>query len=434
MRRIISNGPFEFFRRLGENVESKWRVRNYEAAVFPKIAAAALAEHPVARHVDALDIIRSVGANRPLPSQMDVDANFSNLPITLFSGTRFYIDIYFWLDGTTSIHQHGFAGAFQVLLGSSLHSHYEFTPKHIVSPYFAIGTMSLKQAQLLSCGDIKQIIPGNRYIHSLFHLERPSATITVRTIGLPTAQPQFSYLKPGIAYDPFFKDTAISKKVQSVNLLLGMQHPDALSIVKKMIAQSDLHTAFTILGAAYHHLGDDALTHYLGVQQSGQRWGNLLRAVRIRHGASADIFPEAFAEMRRQAKLIDRRGYVAGAELRFFLALLLNVAGRKQILSLVRQRYPKQAPIETVLNWIEELSQIRGAGARESNALGIDEFGDKHLLAIECLLKGKALRRAQSELRRIFRSENAQGLNKQIETIYKNLKQTPILAPLFAEL
>ena len=45
-----------------------------------------------------------------LPEQMDVEAAFGNPPVTLFAGLRFHIDVYFWLDGTTEIHQHAFAG------------------------------------------------------------------------------------------------------------------------------------------------------------------------------------------------------------------------------------------------------------------------------------------------------------------------------------
>ena len=432
MKRKANQDPFDYFRRLGENVERKWREKNYDAAVFPKIAANELAEQSPAGHINALDVIRSVGANHALPSQQDVSGHFSNLPITLFSGTRFYVDIYFWLDGTTTIHQHGFAGAFQVLSGSSLHSHYGFVPKQIVSPHFAIGTMTLEKTQLLSQGDIKQIIPGSSYIHSLFHLDRPSATITVRTYGLPSAQPQFSYLKPGIAFDPFLTDPSITKKVQSVNLLFAMRHPDADSIIKKMLLQSDLHSAFMILDAAYQHLSGDAVEQHLGLSHSARRFDKLLGSVRARHGKIVDIFSDAFAEGRRQGKLIQRRGNVTSEELRFFLALLLNIAGRKRILRLVRNRFPDHPPTETVLSWIEELSQIRVLGSHESSVIGIEEFGDKHLLVIECLLEGKSLEQSQSDLRKIFRHESARELDKQTEDICDSLKRASIIAPLFA--
>ena len=431
MTRKAKKEPFEFFRHLGEVVEAMWRKTNYDANAFPKIAAAALAAHQPSGHLEALDLIRSIGNNHSLPSQQDLEADFSNLPITLFVGTRFFIDIYFWLDGTTTIHQHGFAGAFQVLSGSSLHCHYDFVPKQIVNPHFQIGKMSLRKTRLLSHGDIKPIIPGSSYIHSLFHLDRPSATITIRTSGLPTAQPQFSYLKPGIAFDPFFKEPSAIKKVQSVDLLLAMRHPEADSIIKKMLSRTDLHTAFTILAAAYQHLTGDIVEQHMGISQGARRFNKLLNTIRTRHGSIADMFSEAFTEGRRQGKLIVRRRYVANEGLRFFLALLLNIASRKQILRLVHERFPSEQPIETVLNWVEELSQIKMLASDESNALGIVGFEDQHLLVIEGLLRGKSLQQLQTEWRKLSPHEKANQLDRRTEKIYLALKDSSILAPLF---
>src|SRR5207247_11468909 len=101
-----------------------------------------------------------------------------------FVANGFYIDIYFWLDGTTDKHQHAFAGAFQVLLGSSIHSHYRFAVEKRINPHFSIGRLSINDVELLSAGDIKRIIPGSNYIHSLFHIDRNSATNYVTLVCL----------------------------------------------------------------------------------------------------------------------------------------------------------------------------------------------------------------------------------------------------------
>src|SRR4030095_10603662 len=109
---------------------------------------------------------------------------------------KFHIDIYYWLDGTTTIHQHGFSGAFQVFLGSSVHSQYSFEHERRITPHFSVGRVCLNSVELLKEGDIRTIIPGRRFIHSLFHLDRPSATITIRTYETPSALPQYDFLKP----------------------------------------------------------------------------------------------------------------------------------------------------------------------------------------------------------------------------------------------
>jgi hypothetical protein len=428
-KRNRSSDLSEFFQEMGTAVEREWRNVSYDAARFPDIAAGALEQFKAPQRVDPIDVLRNIDAT-PLARQQDIEANFSNLPITLFSSTRFYIDLYFWLDGTTSIHQHGFAGAFQVLTGSSLHGHYSFRVPRAVSPHFALGELSLKEVRLLKRGDIKRIVPGPDYIHSLYHLDLPSTTLTIRTIGLPNAQPQFTYLHPGVAFDPFFSDPAIIKRVQSANVLFGMHHSEADAIIGKMLASSDLHTAFALLNMAYGHLFRAETAKLRALSDDAERWTALLDAARARHGDDVDVFAATLAESQRQMTLIRLRDHVTSPDLRFFLALLLNLQERKRILDVVRQRYSHEPAMETVLNWVEELARMKPAFS-ESNLLGIDGFDDIHLLIIESLSEGKSLTQTQRELRKIFRDEKSELLNRKIQTRYDQLKHNPVLKPLF---
>jgi hypothetical protein len=197
------------FTELGRLVESRWRNQNYNEDLFPGIAAQSLTEMSLSERVDPWEIIRWVHATPDLPEQMDIEANFGDAPITVYVGPRFYVDVYFWLDGTTSIHQHAFSGAFQVLLGSSVHTHYTFEKDRELNAHFLTGKMMFNDVSLLARGDIREINPGPRFIHSLFHLERPSATITIRNYKTPSAAVQFSYAKPFLAYNPFFTDGSL---------------------------------------------------------------------------------------------------------------------------------------------------------------------------------------------------------------------------------
>lgn len=417
-----------FFQEMGAAVEREWRDAGYDSIRFPDIAAATLERFKASERIDPIDIVREIDA-APLTHQRDVEGNFSNLPITLFNAPRFYIDAYFWLDGTTAIHEHSFAGAFQVLTGSSLHGHYQFRATRAISPHFALGKLLLKENSLLSRGDIKNIIPGPTYIHSLFHLDRPSTTLTVRTITLPNSQPQFAYLHPGVAFDPFFRDPAIIKRVQAADVLLALNHPEADAIIGEMLASADSHTAFMLLSTAHGHLFHNELAGFKELSGKTDRWDALLRTARAKHGDDAAVFAAALIESRRQIAVINRRGYVTAAELRFFLALLLNLRDRKRILELVQKRYPSDPAVETVLNWIEELSRIQVVG--ESNALGIDNFDDFHLLVIESVVKEKSLAQMQRELRKIFRNENASFVNERVQTRYDELSHNALLMPLF---
>ncbi len=379
----------EQFQKLGELIEMRWKKENYSEVLFPQIAEEALLEDDLPSRVDPWDIIRWVQSGATLPDQKDTEGRFGNPPITLFSGSRFYIDVYYWLDGTTSIHQHSFCGAFQVLLGSSIHSHYEFREDRILSEHFSVGELNLKKVQLLKLGDIKKILPGREYVHSLFHLDRPSATITIRTENTPSAAVQYDYRKPFFAVNPFFRNTIMTKKLQTVGLLLGMKHKDADSMIGDVLVSSDFHTVYFILSAVAQHLKGDQMDELFGMSKGEDRWNALLDKARTAHGDLVDKFVAVMEEQERQQQIIMRRGSITGEEHRFFLALLLNVSGREKILELVKERFPETDPVEKVLDWVEELSSTRVLGSKEPNALGIEDFNQDFLLALEKILKGE---------------------------------------------
>jgi hypothetical protein len=67
-------------------------------------------------------------------------------------------------------------------------------------------------------GDVRQILSGDRFIHSLFHLDRPSVTMVVRTKHDSGTDPQYSYFPPGIAYDPFVADERLSRLVRFLDV------------------------------------------------------------------------------------------------------------------------------------------------------------------------------------------------------------------------
>src|SRR5215204_5691537 len=210
------SSDIDLLMELGPLVETRWRKTDYDEEFFPDIAAQALTEAALHSRVDPWQVIRWLENVTQLPRQVDIDGKFGNPPITLYDGPRFHISVYFWVDGTTTIHQHAFAGAFQVLLGSSIHSHYTFKTNRAINAHFQTGQLTLEESKLLAKGDVRKIIPGRRYIHSLFHLDRPSVSLIIRTHQSLSGLPQYNYLRPFIAFDPFFKDPAMIRKRQAV--------------------------------------------------------------------------------------------------------------------------------------------------------------------------------------------------------------------------
>jgi hypothetical protein len=415
----------QIFQELGELVERRWRNENYNEQIFPDLAAQALTESNLPSQVDAWDIIRWVQGAAALPDQKDVEGRFGDPPITLYAGPRFYVDVYFWLDGTTSIHQHAFTGAFQVLLGSSIHSRYSFNEKKIINEHFSVGEVQLEDVQLLQLNDVRLIKPGRNFIHSLFHLDRPSATITVRTESTPSAALQWDYRRPYFATNPFFRNQVMSKKLQTIGLLLGMKHKDADQMIGDLICSSDFHTAYFALEAFFHVVKNNQMDSLFGLSTGDDRFNVLLERARGAHGELVDLIPPVLEERVRQQNIVQRRSTITSDEHRFFLALLLNVPDREKILELVEQRYPETDPVEKVLDWVEELAQTRVLGSKEPNALGIEGFGDDHIFVLEFLLRGKSI----EEIRELSHSEEFQrfaALDDKLDSLTEGLQKAAL--------
>ena len=422
----------QFFHDLGWLAEQRWRDKNYDEGAFPEIAAQALAEMDPNKHVSPWDIVRWVHTNTQLPSQQDVDANFGNPPVTLYAGPRFHIDVYFWLDGTTTIHQHAFCGAFQVLLGSSIHSQYGFKQEQQINAHFAIGEIALDSVQLLKEGDIRRILPGDRYIHSLFHLDRPSATVTIRTYQSPSGYPQFNYLKPCVALHPFYKEQSTIKKVQTVALLLSMKHPEADTFIVDLISASDFHTTFLILDTAFKHFTGDELERVFNLTAGKERFYDLLEKARRRHGQLVDRIAPVFEEFKRQTKLVNYRGYLTSSEHRFFLALLLNVPDRSMIVDLVKRRFPDTDPVSVIAGWVKEFSTTKMLGSLEPNILGIDYFDDDSLFVLRCLLRGLSIEHVKTEIEKEYKAEYASSLIGELGEIQNSFQNSMLLNSLLS--
>lgn len=415
----------ELFRKLGDEIEQEWRDVDYDELQLPGIAKQKLEEHDLPSKLTPWDVLHWTMSQPELPPQADPNASFGDPPITVFSGARFYIDVYFWFTGTTATHQHAFSGAFQVLTGSSIHSSYEFFPDDHVNVFMQFGRMELKLCELLKVGDVQEIIAGKDYIHSLFHLDEPSVTIVVRTRKSPMFLPQYSYHKPHVAIDPFYVQDSITKKVQSMAALLKAKRPDADERIREMLAASDVQQTFHILSNLRGMLRADKVKQLFGVGDFEQRFESIFDAARQRHGVRAE---RLFDVLKRQDKLsfvVERRNFVTDPELRFFLAVLLNADGRENIYKLIKQRYPDSDPKDKVLDWTFDLANTRVMGIEPPNGLGIEGFGDIDIAIFEEMLNGKG----GEEIRESLKSQGVEpdDLDDRIERI----SGSPLLCALF---
>src|SRR5690606_20395543 len=124
--------------------------------------------------------------------------------------------------------------------------------------------------------------------------------------------------------------------------------------------------------------------------------------------------------------IVERRNFVTVPDLRFFLAVLLNVAGRETIYRLIKQRYPDSDPQEKVLDWTFDLANTRVVGIEPPTALGIENFGDIDIAVLEEMLNGKDETAIDASLR---------GHGASVEDLASRMtaiRSSPLLGTLFA--
>lgn len=378
----------EIFQKLGAEVETLWRQKNYNEDLLPEIAAKALTEFDIPSKMSPWEIVTWLMNQTELPGQQDLMGRFSDVPVTIARFPRFHIDVYFWYNSTTAVHQHGFCGAFQVFEGSSIHSTYKFDPQIRINHYLELGDLRLQNVELLEKGGVRKIQDGRKFIHALFHLDNPSVTLIIRTPkSQPLSLPQFSYMQPGLAIDPFFEEPNFIKKLQTAKMLLHLKRDDADEQIANFLKNSDAQLSYVILSNLKHLFSNANIEQVFGVEKNSDRFDNLIKIVRAKHGEIATTFTDAIYEQEKIGEISHKRSIVTDAELRFFLAILMNVSEKQKVFSLIKERFPDSEPIDKALDWTFDLSNTKVLGANVTNALGISDFDDNDLMALEFMLK-----------------------------------------------
>ena len=88
-----------YFEKLGHTVLERWRQQNFSLEAFPQLAQVAIDETPPSENVDLEEMIHEFLANDDQPFQSQ--SGFGQPEILAFNDPRFYIQILFWMEGTT---------------------------------------------------------------------------------------------------------------------------------------------------------------------------------------------------------------------------------------------------------------------------------------------------------------------------------------------
>lgn len=296
------------FDELGKAVDATWDRADRDVRRFSEVACDALRASRLHQAIDHEDIMR-LALDGDLPVQ--TRRAFGQPPVNLHVADDFLLEANFWLDGTTAIHSHGFRGAFLMLHGRSLHTTYVVREQERLNEIAAICSMDEHIVEILGPGDVREITSGNAFVHSAFHLDRPSVSVVLRTAGDAEAPPQMNFYPPSLAAN---RDALPEPMRTQLELFRVWGAVDPARMCRELVPWCARRGKLAAIEAL--RLGAE----YAGATPELEA---LRDAVRARFPALLRAAEASAAEQRRREWIASQRARLKNEELRFFLAMLL---------------------------------------------------------------------------------------------------------------
>ena len=396
------------FQELGQMTAANWSRLGGHDEAFPEAATLALGESGVLNQVDASSIVDWFAGSNDVPEQYVNE--FGQPPINVYVADKFYIHVLFWLDATTSIHAHGFTGAFGVLAGSSVHSQYQFDVLQPLAKELQLGHVRYLSSELLKKGDLRTI-SGSSFIHALFHLDRPSVSVVVRTKATRKTV-QYNYLTPHVALDPLFQDPLITIRLRLLDSLQSVRSEQLWDYAERLITEQAPWTAYHALATAYKLSRPNASRWQQLVEKAKAIWGQ--------QNVEWMLASVKFEE--RSLKLSRLRSVVHDPDYRFLLALLLNVPSRSVLLKLVERQYNIESPESLVVQWLKEMS---AAG------LFLTKLDPEILAVLELAVRYGTFQKARAAITNSDGSYSILMDEGAMKTLWNNVSANSFFQPLF---
>ena len=404
----------QYFHDLGRQIEDRWRGLNYDEQQFPELVVEALQARPPVEHVQLSDIYDWVFDHGQGFQQPDRSELFGEPPVQLYESAHFYMEVLFWRTATTDIHQHGFSGAFYVLAGSSVHSHWSFETTKRISSSMCTGRMSLESTEILGTGDFKPIHSGDGLIHQLFHLEVPSVTLVIRTYREWDRLPQFSYRPPGLGVAHASPDPLMQQRLLFLD---GMAQGDLDGLetyALRLVETADIKTIYYALDTLMRRrrlLSDELLAQ-------------CFHKARERHGDIVELLWQVYQGQERIRLARTKRQQIKDPDARFLLALLMLMPDRASIFSAIRLRDNSRSEIDNIEAWLAPVAApetvgfaLSGARAAIFRGLVLGEGKDEIIQRLGKLYPAKSLKSRQADL----------------ELTIGNIASSKLFYPLFSE-
>jgi len=315
----------DFFAKLANDIERRWLAVDRDDEAFPDLAAEALDALPPSACFDREAFLdRELDPFRPARRERAPLGAFGQPGVTVHFGRDFVIEVYYWVESVSGVHDHPFKGVFTILEGFSVHSTYEWTPDERPHGRAQTGRLTQTGLELLEVGAVRRFSArAHPLIHALVHVPVPSMSMVVRT-ARAAGYRRFVPPTLSLPWDP--PDDVIAIQAAWLDALAAAGDPRADERLDRYLAHADLDTCYALLVPRW------------GAMDATER-DHRIDAVRARHGDAAEGLARALARRSRDAQLDAVRSQLADPDDRLVAVALALGESREAVLDLLRARH-----------------------------------------------------------------------------------------------
>jgi len=328
----------DYFCKLDKHLDRAWDAAGRDEDCFSDVAAAALRSLPPGRHLDLEKLIDTVlDPAAPRPPQLAPPGAFGQPGVTVFRGRGYLVEVYFWQQALSAIHDHPFRGAFTVLRGFSVEAVYRFETHEELGPRARLGHLSPASLALIETGHVGAFgRDRHALIHALLHVQMPTVSLVVRT---ERAEGYQRYFPPGVAIAMESPAETFERPMQLLETLKACGDPAYPQRLESLLRGADFETVFRILSRTWFGLTGGERETWLDVARG--QLGNRVDMIRqtLEH-----------AEVKYAADML--RQQLTDSNQRFISTALLLADSRPALLTLLGERFPD--PLERLHRFVDE--------------------------------------------------------------------------------
>jgi hypothetical protein len=182
----------KLFEAIGQDAEARYRAAGLQPSAFASIASDMLNANPLSDSTSLDQLWQASGSG----SADQFGGSIKPGLIPLFTGEHVRIVGHLWTDAADRLHQHDWAGAFQLVEGESFNARFDFEADQDIAE-FSVGRLRRVGFETFRPGSVQAVLPGRDLIHSVVYSSKPGFAISLR-VASSTEDGIYEYLRPGL--------------------------------------------------------------------------------------------------------------------------------------------------------------------------------------------------------------------------------------------